>query len=177
VKKSAYFVTLCVSIALRGFGEAAQLRVNVGECEVSGRVVAAQLGCPRQVRDVLLGAPERAQHLRHVERAIRVAAVERERAVDELDRGVVTAALVRDQAEQMKRVRMVAIEGEQIAAGALGFVECSGAEMRQRGREQVAGKRARTSWRHECATRAALACCAPILAIHGDASAAASLAA
>jgi hypothetical protein len=135
---------LCVSIALRGFGEAAQLRVNVGECEVSGRVVAAQLGCPRQVRDVLLGAPERAQHLCHVEFTVRIATIEGKRAADEIEGAVGVARLVRDQPKQMERMRVIAVEGEHVAAGALGFVEAPGLKVLDGSREQVAAKRAGT---------------------------------
>src|SRR4029453_2967773 len=139
--------------------------MEVGKCQVSGRVVAPQLGRLREVRGSFLDAPKGAQHLRHVERAIRVAVVQREGAADELERGVVPGALICDQAEKMERMRMVAVEGEHVAAGPFGLIESAGAEMRQRGREQIAGERAGTGWR--CAARAALARRAPILAVHG----------
>src|SRR5205814_5163384 len=103
-------------IAWRCVGEETLLQVDVGEREMSGRVVAAQLGGPRQMRDRLLAAPERAQHLRNVELTVRIAPIERQRAADEIERGVGAARLVRDQAKQMKRIRMVAVEGEHIAA-------------------------------------------------------------
>ncbi len=131
-------------IARRCFGEAALLQVDVGEREMSGRVVAAQLGRPRQMRDRLLRAPERAQHLRHVELTVRIAAIERKRAADEIERGVGATRLVRDQAEEVERMRMVAVEGEHIAAGPLGLVEPPGLKVLDGSGEQVAGKRART---------------------------------
>ena len=44
----------------------------------------------------------------------------------------------------MERMRMIAVEGEHVAAGALGFVEAPGLKVLDSSREQVAGKRAGT---------------------------------
>src|SRR5262245_60114476 len=140
-----------------------------------GRIVAAKLGRLHEMCGGVLAAPERAQHLRHVECAIRIAAIEREGTTDKLERGVVPAGLVCDQTEKVERMRMVTIEGKHVTAGALGRVERACAEVRHRRREQIVGKRARSGWRRERAARAALARRAPFLAVH--ASAAASLAA
>jgi hypothetical protein len=52
--------------------------------------------------------------------------------------------LVRDQPKQVERLRMIAVEGEHVAAGALGFVEAPGLKVLDSSREQVAGKRAGT---------------------------------
>jgi hypothetical protein len=52
--------------------------------------------------------------------------------------------LVRDQAEQVERIRMIAVESQHVAAGALGLVEPPGLEVLDGSGEQVAGERAGT---------------------------------
>jgi hypothetical protein len=118
--------------------------MNVSEREMSGGVVAAQLGCAREMRDRVIDAPKCAQHLRHVELAVGIAAIERKGAADEIERSVGAARLVRDQAEQVERIRMIAVESQHVAAGALGLVEPPGLEVLDGSGEQVAGERAGT---------------------------------
>jgi hypothetical protein len=52
--------------------------------------------------------------------------------------------LVRDQAKEVQRMGMTAIEGEHVAAGLFGLVEPPRLKVLDGGGEQIAGKRART---------------------------------
>jgi hypothetical protein len=145
---------------------AAMLQVRVGEREMRAGVVAPQLGDLREMPDRLVEPPERAQDLPHVEMAVGVAPVDRDRLADQLERSIVAADAGHDHAKQMQRIRMIAVEREGIAAQPLGFVELSGLEMPDRAREQVAGKRARARPGRHDAALAPLCGRASILAIH-----------
>ena len=112
-----------------------------------------------------LGEPiERSEDVAEVVVKSRVPAVSHDRRADVLDRLVGTAALMLDQAEQMKGLRMTGVDGQDLAAHPLRLRQASAALMGERRAEPPGDRRRRAACRATLLPQPGFD--APLLSVH-----------
>lgn len=163
----------CLLITRRRFGKPLHLHEQIAKRHVGRSVIALERGGLRKMRRRVVEPAERPQRQRQIEMRFRVAGLHRQRAADQFHGNIEAPGLERDDAEEMLRIKMVRLDGQNIAAALLRFGQSPPAQVVDRCGEQVAGERAgparaRQSERARRPHRrfAMLAGGAPVLAVH-----------